>query len=104
MWEANSWLVGRELRRSRQGRNHQVAGNLDVKEIVIDGAAMRERLVICRDSDQAVRDTTTRKNLLAELTSRPSLAATPAPLTPGSPAPQVSPPGCAGSCAPPTPP
>ena len=41
---------------SRQGRYHPVAGTLQVKEVVIDDATMRDRFVICRNPDAAERD------------------------------------------------
>jgi len=49
---------------SRQGRYHQVAGNLHVKEVSISD---HERFVICSNPDQADRDATVRGKLLAQL-------------------------------------
>jgi hypothetical protein len=45
-----------------------VAGNLSVKEVVIDDGVMRDRFVICRNPDQAARDRAVREQLLAHLT------------------------------------
>jgi hypothetical protein len=44
-----------------------VAGNLEVKEVVVDDGVMRDRFVICRNPDQAERDRAVRDNLLAQL-------------------------------------
>ena len=44
-----------------------MAGNLEVKEVVLDDGVMRDRFVICRNPDQAERDRTVRDNLLAQL-------------------------------------
>ena len=52
----------------RQGRYHRVAGNLELKEVVIDDAVMRDRFVIWRNPDQAERDRIVRDQLLAQLT------------------------------------
>jgi len=52
---------------SRQGRYHQVAENLRVKEVVIDDGTMRDRFVICHNPDEARRDQTVREQLLAQL-------------------------------------
>jgi hypothetical protein len=71
-----NYIVGERLRGgtaeadaalARQGRYHTVAGNLEVKEVVIDDGVMRDRFVICRNPDQAERDRTVRENLLAQL-------------------------------------
>lgn len=71
-----NYIVGEKLRGGtveadaalgRAGRYHQVAGNLEVKEVVIDDGAMRDRFVICRNPDQAMRDQAVRDNLLAQL-------------------------------------
>ncbi len=73
-----NYIVGEKLRGgsveadaalARQGRYHRVAGNLEVKEVVIDDGVMRDRFVICRNPDQAERDQTIRDQLLAQLTS-----------------------------------
>jgi len=72
-----SYIIGERLRGasreadaalSRQGRYHRVAGNLEVKEVVIDDGVMRDRFVICRNPDQAERDRTVRDQLLGQLT------------------------------------
>jgi hypothetical protein len=71
-----NYIVGEKLRGgtteagtalARQGRYRPVAGNLEVKEVVIDDGVMRDRFVICRNPDQAERDRTVRENLLAQL-------------------------------------
>ncbi len=71
------YIIGEKLRGdsheakaalARQGRYHQVAGNLEVKEVIIDDGTMRDRFVICRNPDQAVRDATVREQLVAQLT------------------------------------
>ena len=71
-----NYIVGERLRGgtaeadaalARQGRYHTVAGNLQVKEVVLDQGVMRDRFVICRNPDQAERDRTVRDNLLAQL-------------------------------------
>lgn len=55
---------------ARQGRYHTVAGNLQVKEVVIDDATMRDRFVICRNPEAAERDRHVRGQLLETLTER----------------------------------
>jgi len=55
---------------SRQGRYHTVADNLQIKEVVIDDATMRDRFVICRNPDAAERDRIVRSQLLDELAGR----------------------------------
>ncbi|MGH9258770.1 MAG: IS1634 family transposase [Acidimicrobiales bacterium] len=71
-----NYIVGERLRGgtaeadaalARQGRYHTVAGNLQVKEVVLDQGVMRDRFVICRNPDQAERDRAVRDNLLAQL-------------------------------------
>ncbi|MGH9268356.1 MAG: IS1634 family transposase [Acidimicrobiales bacterium] len=73
-----NYIVGEKLRGdsaeanaalARQGRYHQVGGNLEVKEVVIDDGVMRDRFVICRNPDQADRDRIVREQLLAQLTN-----------------------------------
>ena len=70
------YIIGEKLRGdnkeaqaalSRQGRYHTVAGNLRVKEVVIDDGTMRDRFVICHNPDQAARDQAVRDQLLAQL-------------------------------------
>ena len=72
-----NYIIGEKLRGdspeaaaalSRQGRYRKVAGNLEVKEVVIDDGVMRDRFVICRNPDQAERDRVVRDQLLAQLT------------------------------------
>ena len=41
---------------SRQGRYHTIAGNLRVKEVRVDDGTMRDRMVVCHNPDEAVRD------------------------------------------------
>jgi transposase len=71
------YIIGEKLRGdsaeaaaalARQGRYRIVADNLEVKEVVIDDATMRDRFVICRNPDQADRDRAVREQLLARLT------------------------------------
>jgi transposase len=52
---------------SRQGRYHTVAGNLRVKEVVIDDGTMRDRFVICHNPEEAKRDKHVREQLLAQI-------------------------------------
>ena len=70
------YIIGEKLRGdnreaqaalSRQGRYHVVAGNLRVKEVVIDDGTMRDRFVICHNPEQAERDRAVRDQLLAQL-------------------------------------
>ena len=52
---------------ARQGRYHTVAGNLEVKEVILDEGTMRDRFVVCRNPDEAVRDAAVRDRLLGQL-------------------------------------
>jgi hypothetical protein len=52
---------------SRQGRYHVVAGNLRIKEVVIDDGTMRDRFVICHNPEEAKRDKQVRCQLLAQI-------------------------------------
>src|SRR5215210_5132619 len=70
------YIIGEKLRGeskeaqaalARQGRYRTVAGNLEVKEVRIDDGTLRDRFVICRNPDQAERDTTVRDQLIAQL-------------------------------------
>lgn len=70
------YIIGEKLRGdnreaqaalSRQGRYHAVAGNLRVKEVVIDDGTMRDRFVVCHNPEQAARDRYVRDQLLAQL-------------------------------------
>ncbi|MGH9181477.1 MAG: IS1634 family transposase [Acidimicrobiales bacterium] len=70
------YIIGEKLRGdnkeaqaalSRQGRYHTVAGNLRVKEVVIDDGTMRDRFVVCHNPEQADRDRVVRDQLLAQL-------------------------------------
>ena len=53
---------------ARQGRYRAVAGDLEVKEVVIDEGTMRDRFVICRNPQEAERDAAVRASLLEQLT------------------------------------
>jgi hypothetical protein len=53
---------------ARQGRYHEIAENLRVKEVVIDDATMRDRFVICHNPQEATRDKAVREQLLTQLT------------------------------------
>ena len=44
-----------------------MAGNLRVKEVVIDDGTMRDRFVVCHNPEQAERDRVVRDQLLAQL-------------------------------------
>jgi IS4 transposase len=55
---------------ARQGRYHQVAGNLRVKEVWVpakDAGERAERFTICHNPEQAERDRTVRERLIAHL-------------------------------------
>ncbi|MDQ6805370.1 MAG: IS1634 family transposase [Actinomycetota bacterium] len=52
---------------SRQGRYHEIAENLRVKEVVIDDGTMRDRFVICHNPEEARHDEAVREQLLAQL-------------------------------------
>ena len=71
------YILGEKLRSSskeakaalsRQGRYHVVAGNLRVKEVVVDDATMRDRFVVCHNPDEAARDKAVREALIAQIT------------------------------------
>ena len=51
----------------RQGRYHTVAGNLRVKEVIIDDGTMRDRFVICHNPEEAKRDQAVREQLLEQI-------------------------------------
>jgi hypothetical protein len=51
----------------RQGRYRTVAGNLTVKEVVVEHGSQRDRFVICRNPDAATRDAAVRNELIAQL-------------------------------------
>jgi transposase len=70
------YIVGEKLRGeskeaaaalARQGRYRIVAGNLQIKEVVLDDGTMRDRFVICRNPEQAQRDKHVRDELIAQL-------------------------------------
>ena len=52
---------------ARQGRYDMVAGNLRVKEVIIDDGTMRDRFVICHNPDEATRDQAVREQLLTRI-------------------------------------
>jgi transposase len=52
---------------ARQGRYHEVAENLRVKEVIIDDGTMRDRFVICHNPEEAKRDEAVREQLLTQL-------------------------------------
>jgi len=52
---------------ARQGRYQVVAGNLEVKEVVLDEGVMRDRFVVCRNPDEATRDAAIRERLVGQL-------------------------------------
>jgi len=52
---------------ARQGRYQIVAGNLQVKEVVLDEGVMRDRFVVCRNPAEAVRDAAVRERLVTGL-------------------------------------
>ena len=71
------YIIGEKLRGeskeaaaalARQGRYRTVAGNLRVKEVVVDDRVMRDRFVVCHNPEQAERDNTVRDQLVAQLT------------------------------------
>jgi len=70
------YIIGEKLRGeskeaaaalARQGRYRTVAGNLQIKEVVLDDGTMRDRFVICRNPEQAERDQHVRDELIAHL-------------------------------------
>jgi hypothetical protein len=70
------YIIGEKLRGeskeaaaalARQGRYRTVAGNLQIKEVVLDSGTMRDRFVICRNPEQADRDQHVREELIAQL-------------------------------------
>ena len=52
---------------ARAGRYHHVAGNVEVKEVVLDEGTMRDRYVVCRNPDEKTRDTAIRGQILEGL-------------------------------------
>jgi transposase len=70
------YIIGEQLRGeskeakaalARQGRYQTVAGNLQIKEVRVDDATMRDRFVICRNPEQAERDERVRDQLVKQL-------------------------------------
>ena len=70
------YIIGEKLRGdsaeakatlARQGRYHHVAGNLEVKEVVLDEGTLCDRFVICRNPETATRDAAIRTALLEQL-------------------------------------
>jgi len=53
---------------ARQGRYHEIAGNLRVKEVRVDDGVMRDRFVICHNPEEALRDKAVRDALLDQIT------------------------------------
>jgi hypothetical protein len=51
----------------RQGRYKTVADNLQVKQVVLDDATMRDRFVVCRNPDEAQRDAHIRGQIIQRL-------------------------------------
>jgi hypothetical protein len=73
------YVVAEPLRRAskdaqaalaRAGRYHAVAGNLEVKEVVVGDGARRQRFCVCHNPDRAARDRVVRENLVAHLEKR----------------------------------
>jgi hypothetical protein len=52
---------------ARAGRYHVVAGNLEVKGVVLDEGTMRDRFVVCRNPAEATRDAAIRERLVGQL-------------------------------------
>jgi hypothetical protein len=52
---------------ARHGRYHIVAGNLEVKEVILDEGTMRDRFVVCRNPQEATRDAAIRDRLVGGL-------------------------------------
>jgi hypothetical protein len=52
---------------ARPGRYHPVAGNLRVKEVVLDDGTMRDRFVICHNPEQEKRDSAVREAMVKQL-------------------------------------
>ena len=70
------YIIGEKLRGesaeakaalARAGRYHTVAGNLQVKEVVLDEGTRRDRFVVCRNPAEAVRDAAVRERLVGGL-------------------------------------
>ncbi|GAC1345752.1 MAG: IS1634 family transposase [Candidatus Dormibacteria bacterium] len=70
------YIIGEKLRGgsteaaavlARPGRYRTVAGNLRVKEVVVDDGTMRDRFVVCHNPEQAERDRAVRAALVAQL-------------------------------------
>ena len=60
---------------ARAGRYQVVAGNLEVKEVVLDAGVMRDRFVVCRNPAEAARDAAVRARLLGGLEAAIAAAA-----------------------------
>lgn len=70
------YIIGEKLRGdsaeaaaalARQGRYKTVAGNLRIKEVVIDDATMRDRFIVCLNPEQAERDAAIRGQVISQL-------------------------------------
>ena len=55
---------------ARPGRYASVAGNLEVKEVVVGDGERRQRFVLCLNPEAAERDQRVRANLVAYLTTQ----------------------------------
>ena len=55
---------------TRPGRFHTVAGNLQVKEVIVGEGERRQRFVVCFNPETATRDQRVRANLVAYLTTQ----------------------------------
>ncbi len=73
------YIIGEKLRGAsheaavalaRQGRYHQVAANLRVKQVRVDDGAARDRFVICHNPEAARRDADVRASIVARLEER----------------------------------
>jgi len=73
------YLVAEKLRNAsaeakealaRPGRYRAVAGNLEVKEVVVGDGERRQRFVVCHNPEGAARDQQVRANLVAYLESQ----------------------------------
>src|SRR5690625_2820405 len=72
------WIMGEKLRAgganhealARPGRYRRVAGNLEVKTVIVDaGTSAQRRFVVCRNLEEAERDRHRREQALARLES-----------------------------------
>ena len=68
VWPGNVLLRVVSLGPRREFSYHEVAGNLRVKQVVIDDATMRDRFVVCHNPGEAIRDQAVRQQLLEQIT------------------------------------